>query len=187
MWVANLSPRDVLNSGVFADVDSTPLIDVERGELVVVGASSGVHGLGLADGALSWTQALKGGGTAVKSPDGSYIVASPLEGLVSVSPGGGINWRTPLDPGEYGTPVVVGDTVYLSSADFGLQAFDALRGTHLAQLDTGSGMSSQPVYDADNRRLYAMTNRGVLYGFWVSEAGGAAPLTRKSIAGESGK
>lgn len=173
LWIANLAPRDAAVSGVFADVDSTPLIDVERGELVVVGASAGVHGLGLADGAVRWREPFKGGGTAVMAPDGSYLVASPLAGLISVRPGGGVNWRKDLDPGAYSTPLVVGQTLYLSNADFGLHAFDALRGTHLAALDTGSGMSAQPVYDPTTKRLYAMTNRGVLYGFDVTPAGGA--------------
>ncbi len=186
LWVSNLSPRDVLQSNVFADIDSTPLVDLERGELVVVGVSSGVHGLSLADGSLQWRQPFKGGGSAARASDGSYIVASPVGGLVAVRPGGGIKWRTELDPGQYGRPLVVGDTIYLTNSDTGLALYDALRGEHLGSLDNGSGMSSQAVYDLESRRLYALTNRGVLYGFRVSEAGGAsAEASRASIDGES--
>ena len=110
LWITNLAPREVDQSGVFADVDSTPVLDVERGELVVAGASAGVYGLNLADGAVRWSQPFKGGGSLARAPDGNYIIASPLQGLASVTPGGGIRWTTPLNPAEYSSPVVIGDT-----------------------------------------------------------------------------
>lgn len=169
LWMTNLAPRDADQSGVFADVDSTPLVDLKAGELVVSGVSSGVHGLSLSDGTRRWTQPFKGGGTLVAGPeDGVFIIASPLEGLAAVERGGGLRWRVDLDPGSYATPTVVGDTVFVANSDVGLAAYDAHTGRHLLRVDTGSGISAAAVYDPREERLFAMSNRGILYGFWVN-------------------
>jgi outer membrane protein assembly factor BamB len=169
LWMTNLAPRDVDQSGVFADVDSTPLVDLDAGELVVSGVSSGVHGLSLIDGSRHWSQPFKGGGSLVAGPeDGVFIIASPLEGLAAVQRGGGLRWRVDLDPGSYSTPTVVDDTVFVANSDVGLAAYDAHTGRHLLRVDTGSGVSARPVYDNADERLFAMSNRGVLYGFWVN-------------------
>jgi len=90
--------------------------------------------------------------------------------LASVTPGGGLRWTTPLNPAEYSRPVLVGDTVFLTSSEDGLLAFDARRGEFLARVDTGSGMSSVPSYDPEQARLYAIGNRGDLFAFWLPEA-----------------
>ena len=45
---ANVAPPE---GGAFIDADSTPLVDVVHGEVVVSGQATGVYGLSLADGA----------------------------------------------------------------------------------------------------------------------------------------
>ncbi len=170
LWMTNLAPRTIETSGVFADVDSTPVIDTENGELIVSGVSAGVFGLSLNDGTRQWQQPFKGGGSlAPSNEDGVFVIASPLEGLAAVQRGGGLRWRVDLDPGSYSDPVVVNDTVFVANSEAGIAAYDAHTGRHLVQVDTGSGVSSTPVYDPVRQRLYAISNRGVLYAFALVE------------------
>ena len=44
---------------------------------------------------------------------------------------------------------------------------DESSGEILVVFETGSGMSAAPVFDAEDRRLYAISNRGRLFVFNV--------------------
>lgn len=157
LWLANVAPPE---GGDFVDCDSTPWVDKEAGMLVVSGQSTGVHALSLEDGSMLWRYPVSGAGTVVGTEDGSLIAASSLEGLLSLDAHGGLQWRTELDPGVVQGPVVVQGTVFLTHADLGLIAFDSLSGEMLAQLRTGSGISTPPTFDPIGQRLYVTSNRG---------------------------
>ena len=72
-----------------------------------------------------------------------------------------------MNTGTLSSPVVVGDTIFISHAEEGLYALDARSGEILVVFETGSGMSAAPVFDAEDRRLYAISNRGRLFVFNV--------------------
>jgi outer membrane protein assembly factor BamB len=174
LWVASAAPPA---GGDFVDADGTPLILRDRDELVVTGQSTGVYGLGLTDGTERWFRPVRGAGSVVAGPRGLMIVASGLEGLFALEQGGRVRWRQQLNPGFLQTPLIVGDIAFLAHSDDGLLAFDVETGEFLAGLNTGSGISGPPVYDADLQRFYTLSNRGMLVVFRTvgANAGGPVP------------
>lgn len=161
LWLASVAPTE---GGNFSDCDTTPLVDDAGGKLYVAGQATGVHALGRDDGSLIWRFPAEGVGAVVDGPGGMLIAVSSLEGVMALDREGRAVWRTQLDPGSLGEPVVVGDTLVLTHADAGLVALDVPTGTLLGRVITGSGMSSTPVFDPGTGRVYAITNRGFLIG-----------------------
>lgn len=166
LWVTNLASEQ---ADQFADVDSTPLVLEDMGQLVVACQGTGVFGLSLADGSVRWNKPVLGAGTVVEGPGGVLIFASSLEGIYAIEPGGRERWHQQVDPGVLSDPVVVGHTVFFTHSESGLLAFDTRSGEYLARLDVGSGMSSKPLYDAPSGRFYVTSNRGMLFAFQVAE------------------
>jgi outer membrane protein assembly factor BamB len=164
LWIRNLAPK--VEQG-FADVDSTPLVDAPRGEVVVAAQSTGIHGLSLDDGSIKWVKPVKGAGTLVATGDGGYVFASSLEGLFAIEPGGRTRWRVEVDPGRMSTPMIIDGVIYLTHSEVGLMAYDLATGEHLARFDPGSGMSAPPSFDPSTQRLFTVSNRGVLVGLWL--------------------
>ncbi len=161
LWLTSLAPPA---GGDFSDCDSTPLVDVEAGRLYVAGQQTGVFALDLDDGTPAWSFGVRAAGDLVPGAGSDMVGASSLEGVFALDRNGTQLWRAQVDPGVLSTPVVVQNTVFVAHSDSGLLAFDLESGELLARLDPGSGVSSLPVYDAVLGRLYATSNRGVLYG-----------------------
>ncbi|MEM6996466.1 MAG: PQQ-binding-like beta-propeller repeat protein [Myxococcota bacterium] len=164
LWLANIAPPE---GGDFVDCDSTPWIDAEAGLLIVAGQSTGVHALSLEDGAMVWRYPMSGAGSIVGGSDGSLYGASSLEGVFALDREGHLQWRTQIDPGVLQGPVVVDGTLFVTHADRGLLALDSLNGEVLAQLRTGSGVSTPPTYDPVGQRLYVTSNRGMFMSLRV--------------------
>ncbi len=164
LWSYSVAPPE---RGDFIDADATPLIIPRDGVLVVSGQSTGVYGLSLDSGEEQWKTPVRGAGTAVAGPGGVMIVASALEGVMALEPGGKIRWHQQADPGVLSTPLVVGDTVFVTHSEIGLLAYDVRSGELLARVDSGSGSLSAPTYDAKTDRFYMITNRGTLLAFRV--------------------
>ncbi len=165
LWIVSVAPPE---GGPFVDCDSTPLVIEERDEVVVTGQETGVYGLAAEDGSARWRFPVRGASSVVRGPGRTLVVSSSLEGVFAIDPGGAIRWRQQLDPGVLSTPLVVDDTVFVTHSEIGLFAFAAESGELLARVDTGSGMSSVPVYDLVTRQLYGITNRGSLMAFRVN-------------------
>jgi outer membrane protein assembly factor BamB len=166
-WVASVAPAE---GGDFADCDSTPLVDVARGEVVVAGQSTGVWSLALVDGAVRWNHRTRAVGTVVAAAGDVLLAPSSLEGMIALDRDGVRLWRTQVDPGVLSAPVVIGDTAFSSHSEQGLVAFDVPTGELLGTLWTGSGMSGAPVWDEATRRVFATTNRGLLLGVLVDDS-----------------
>lgn len=160
LWTEPLAPA---GADMFIDVDTTPLLVPERGELIVANQTSGLFALNLADGARRWNTEIRAVGSLVQGPGGMLIAASSLEGLHGLEFDGRIRWRQQLDPGGLTSPLVVGNTVYIGHSDVGLLAYAAEDGLLLARLDNGSGSSGEPVFDPVLGRVYATSDRGQLY------------------------
>lgn len=166
-WSEPLAPLDA--DGVFVDVDTTPILMPERGELWVANQSSGVFALSLADGARRWNTKIRAVGALAEAPGGVVVAASSLEGLFGLELDGRIRWHQQLDPGALATPLVVGTTVFVAHSDAGLLAFAAGDGELLARFLNGSGSSGQPTFDPALRRVYASSDRGQLYALGLLE------------------
>ncbi len=164
LWIQSVAPPE---GGDFVDCDSTPLVDPDRGELIVAGQATGVYALAIADGAIRWHRPMKAVGTVVRGGGDDLVAASSLEGVFALDRSGGLLWRTQVDPGVVSTPVVVDETVYVTHSESGLLAFDRDTGELLAHIDPGSGMSSVPVFDPEANRFYATTNRGLLIALQI--------------------
>jgi len=167
LWLASVAPAE---GGDFVDCDSTPLLLLDRQEVVVAGQSTGVHALSLLDGAVRWKFPVRGAGSVVEGPSGELLFASSLEGIFSLERDGHLRWRSQVDPGVLSTPVHVGDALYVTHSERGWLAFDTAAGEFLAQIDIGSGMSSVPVYDPIDERFYVTSNRGVLLALSLHQA-----------------
>jgi outer membrane protein assembly factor BamB len=161
LWLVSVAATDDLN---FVDCDSTPLPDLERQRIYVVGQATGVHALTLEDGAKLWRFPLEGGSAVVEGPGGALWVSSSLEGVFALDREGRSLWRTQLDPGTVSVPLFAGDTLVVTHSDYGMLALEPATGEVLGRMFTGSGMSSTPIFDPVARRLYAISNRGVLVG-----------------------
>jgi outer membrane protein assembly factor BamB len=160
-WVESLAP--VGGQGLFVDIDTTPVIVPERGELLVANQTSGVFALGLADGSQRWNTPIRAVGSLAAAPGGLVLAASSLEGLFALEPDGRVRWHQQLDPGSLATPLVVDGTVIVAHSDVGLLAYATANGELLGYLFNGSGSSGQPSFDPVLGRIYASSDRGWLY------------------------
>lgn len=160
-WIESLAPVD--GQGLFVDIDTTPVIVPERGELLVANQTSGVFALGLADGSQRWNTPIRAVGSLAAAPGGLVLAASSLEGLFALEPDGRVRWHQQLDPGSLATPLVVDATVIVAHSDVGLLAYATANGELLGYLFNGSGSSGQPSFDPVLGRVYASSDRGWLY------------------------
>ncbi|HGG56884.1 MAG TPA: hypothetical protein ENK31_03705 [Nannocystis exedens] len=172
LWQANVAPPE---GGDFVDADSTPLVDLGKGEVVVSGQETGIYGLSLADGSQRWFRPVRGAGTVVDAGDGGLVFASSLEGVFAIERGGRLRWRRQQDPGVLSTPLVIGSSVLVAHSEHGLLALDRVSGELLASLDVGSGISAELSYDPLFGRAYAISNRGVLIALRVDMGADPAP------------
>lgn len=161
LWLASVASPD---GGNFVDCDTTPLLDDDSARIFVAGQSTGVYALGRDDGTVKWQFPAQGVGAIADGPGGVLVAVSSLEGIIALDREGRSLWRTQLDPGSLGTPLVVGDSLLLTHVESGLVVLDIPTGQLLGLVPTGSGMSSTPVFDPHTGRVYAITNRGVLVG-----------------------
>jgi outer membrane protein assembly factor BamB len=160
-WIESLAPVDGQN--MFVDIDTTPVIVPELGELVVANQTSGVFAHGLADGSERWNTPIRAVGSLAAAPGGLVLAASSLEGLFALELDGRVRWHQQLDPGSLATPLVVDGTVIVAHSDAGLLAYATANGELLGYLFNGSGSSGQPSFDPVLGRVYASSDRGWLY------------------------
>lgn len=160
-WIESLAPTD--GKSLFVDIDTTPVIVPERGELIVANQTSGVYALALADGAQRWNTPIRAVGSLAAAPGGLVLAASGLEGLFALEADGRVRWHQQLDPGSLATPLVVENTVIVAHSDLGLLAYATANGELLGLMFNGSGSSGQPSFDPVLRRVYASSDRGWLY------------------------
>lgn len=172
LWITSVAPPE---GGAWVDCDSTPLL--REDEVIVAGQATGVYGLAREDGSIRWSRPVRAAGSVVQGPAGSLLFSSSLEGLHAIDPGGALRWRAQLDPGVVSTPLVVDDVVFVTHSESGVLAYDVTDGEMLARVDTGSGVSSVPVFDADLSRFFAVSNRGTLLAFNVPVADSQIPAS----------
>lgn len=157
----------------FMDVDATPLV---IGDFVYASSSSGgVYALDKATGLVRWRvpfwdAALPSatGNVGGIASDGKTLYATVADlGVYAIDLSGNVLWRVGAkDGGEPAPPVVWNDLLLASLAHDGMFLFDRRTGEVLEYFDPGAGISSPPTVTGDGR-LFAMSNRGILYAFDV--------------------
>jgi outer membrane protein assembly factor BamB len=165
LWTEPLAAVDSQDD--FRDVDTTPVLDLERGELIVANQTSGVFALSLENGARRWNTKIRAVGSLAAAPDGVIVAASSREGLFGLEADGRVRWHQQLDPGSLATPLVVGPLVVVAHSETGLLGFSTEDGELLGRLFNGSGSSGQPTFDPALGRVYASSDRGQLYALHV--------------------
>jgi outer membrane protein assembly factor BamB len=166
-WTESLAPLE--GEGLFVDVDTTPVLVPERGQLLVANQASGVFALSQADGARVWNTKIRAVGSLASAPGGIVLAASSLEGLYALEDDGRVRWYQQLDPGALATPLVVGTTVFVAHSDAGLLAYATIDGELLGWFFNGSGSSGQPSFDPVLGRVYASSDRGQLYALRLED------------------
>jgi outer membrane protein assembly factor BamB len=166
-WTESLAPLE--GEGLFVDVDTTPVLAPERGQLLVANQASGVFALSQADGARVWNTKIRAVGSLAPAPGGVVLAASSLEGLYALEDDGRVRWYQQLDPGALATPLVVGTTVFIAHSDAGLLAYATIDGELLGWFFNGSGSSGQPSFDPVLGRVYASSDRGQLYALRLED------------------
>ncbi|TPV94684.1 MAG: hypothetical protein B7733_13865 [Myxococcales bacterium FL481] len=162
LWLADLAPAGETE---FVDVDTTPVLDLVRGEVLASGQAGGVFGLALSDGEVRWTLPVAGAGAITRLDVDAFLVSSSLDGLVAFEPGGRVRWRRQLDVGVVGRPVVVAERIYVPHSESGVLVYGAARGNLLGLIDVRSGVSGGIVVDDRAQQLFVTTNRGALLAF----------------------
>lgn len=85
----------------------------------------------------------------VLAPTGDIVVPGDSGEVWSVTPDGGRNWTTTIDPtprGMHGTPAIANDTVYVGAYDGALYAFDLHTGERRWRESLGDAIGSSPAY-----------------------------------------
>ncbi|MEZ4402071.1 MAG: PQQ-binding-like beta-propeller repeat protein [Kofleriaceae bacterium] len=157
----------------FVDVDATPVV---AGDTVYVSSSSGgVWALDQTTGLVRWRTQLGRGAAGADASSGAvgglavdeqrvYVAVADL-GVFALDLDGHELWRHgTVGAGEPATPQVAGDYLIYGLTDAGLYIADKRTGSVLQFFDPGDGVSADPVV-VDDRDLYVMSNRGVLYAF----------------------
>ena len=155
----------------FMDVDATPI--VIEGVLYASSSSGGVYAIDKATGFVRWrlpfydaSMPSASGNVGGIASDGETLYVSVADlGTYAIDLGGNVLWRVGArGGGEPATPVVFADMLVYSLASAGLFVADRKTGETLEYFDPGEGISARPTITGDGR-LFAMSNRGILYAF----------------------
>jgi outer membrane protein assembly factor BamB len=87
--------------------------------------------------------------SAVRTPDGTYVVPGDSGEVHAVAPGGSVEWVAPTLPsafGIHGTPTVANGLVYVGAYDGALYAFDLATGERVWRTPLGDAIGSSPAY-----------------------------------------
>ncbi len=157
----------------FFDVDATPL--VVKGRVFATSSSGGVYAVdkttGLVlfrhafyDAAAPSTSGNIGGLTTNADHDAIYVSVADL-GIYALDLGGNVLWRVGAKGGgEPAEPVAWNELLIFTLAQDGMFIAERKTGETLEWFNPGDGISAAPTVTADGR-LFAMSNRGILYAF----------------------
>lgn len=155
----------------FVDVDATPVVVGDR--VYVSSSSGGVYALDKTTGLVRWrvpfwdaAQPSATGNVGGIASDGKALYVSVADlGTYAIDFSGNILWRVGAKSGgEPAAPVVWNELLVYSLAHDGMFIADRRTGETLEYFDPGDGISIAPTITGDGR-LFAMSNRGVLYAF----------------------
>lgn len=82
-------------------------------------------------------------------------------------------WHYEAEAGDWTTPTVVGDRVFLAAGHDGIAVLSLADGTRRRRLATDGFVTAPPTPDRDGRRVYVGTFDGTIHAFPVDPAGDA--------------
>jgi outer membrane protein assembly factor BamB len=157
MWARSLA----MASDQFVDVDTTATM---LGEFAIVSSySGGLYAIDPRDGSIHWRVGIEGVGDVTASAGRLYFVA-PRQGLHAADHDGRIIWRQGLtEAGDLTQPIAFGRYLIFSGSRAGLFVVQRETGELVEIFNPGHGICAPPTLDGDGRRLYVLSNNGVLY------------------------
>jgi len=163
---ATLWGRDISHGATrFRDVDSDPVL--YRGSLLVSSFAGGLHRLDPASGEIVWRLDVEAVSTVV--PVGDTLYATSRLGVMAMDfESGEVLWIQPFEEERISSAPAVGTRhIFVGLRDRGLLVLDRQTGEPITIVATGTGISSSPLLAT--RRLYALSNGGMLYAFKVAD------------------
>lgn len=133
---------------------ASPLV---AGEYFYVGdLANKFHQLDLSDGSENWTFAdAKGWYQAKAASDGSQIIVPNSDrNVYSLDLDGTLNWTYSSEYGYLAEPVILDDSVIISSLDHNVVSLDKGTGEVNWKAELKGSVVSAPLFDAENNRLY---------------------------------
>ena len=153
-------------------IASSPLVMEDR-DLVAFGARDGaVHGYALSNGSRRWRLAVGSviDGSPAQGPN-SIILGAKSGKLLSLAFDGALLWERDIGGAVFSKPLLVDDTVLVTTYASRLVALDAASGRILGEYRAASPLYSSPVDDA--KRVYFGSNGGVFHAVWLRAPGPA--------------
>jgi outer membrane protein assembly factor BamB len=140
---------------VEGDIDAKPSIREDTG--FAVDGTGRLYGINISTGVLLWSQGVDGNSTIPTVTDGSSVIVTTSEGLVSIDTNTGkYDWECSLPTGPSGPPAVTADTVYTGTEDGAVYAVSRVDGTVQWQTTVGPPLTRAGVA-IENETLYAPT------------------------------
>jgi outer membrane protein assembly factor BamB len=158
LWVRDLTHGEK----DFVDVDVRPLVYDQK--VYVASFSGGIYALDTqAEGALVWHRDTKGASSLLRVGDTLYTTTASRYVIALDAQSGRTKWRFRHAENTPTAAVIDGDYLLYGGSDVGLFVVDRASGRPLLVFDNRTGFSASPT--VDGHRVYAMSNRGYLYGF----------------------
>ena len=146
----------------FVDVDTRPLL--HDGKVIAASFSGGIFALDTAtEGEPVWHREIKGASSILRVEDTLYTTTASRFVMALDARTGQTKWRYRHTENTPTAPTIMGDYLMYGGSDIGLYVVDRMSGRPLVGFDNRTGFSASPA--ADGQRMYALSNRGYLYGF----------------------
>lgn len=145
----------------FRDIDATPVIDQDR--LYVAGYDDRLYCVSTSKGEIIWK--VDGGSFSgpVLQGDLIYYPTSTGEFLALKKDTGQKAWSYKLKDGVATAPSFYRGSVLFGESDGALVFLNTSNGKKIGEFEPGRGVFSAPVIDANNKRVYFISNEANLY------------------------
>lgn len=147
----------------FKDVDAKPLL--HGGNIYVPAYDGQLYALDAVKGTTVWSTS--DGGFTTPVIQGDTLYTSTSNGLVqalALSSGKKL-WSYKVPQGVSGAPVYYRGLIIFGEWQGGLVALDSQTGAEVARYQTGRGVTSVPVIDAEGQRVFVMSADANLFAF----------------------
>ncbi len=160
------SGREIWKFDSGAEVDATPV--VFSGKVLVGNRGYGLHALSAATGELVWKTYFWGSwveSTPVVADGTLYIGASDLRRVSALDPADGrVLWRTDVFGWTWGTPLVVGERIYVGAAGGAPYFFHHVAGFAMLERATGRMLERWPIPESPDAHQWGIAGSPALAG-----------------------
>ena len=160
------SGREIWKFDTGAEVDATPV--VFAGHVLVGNRGSGLHALAAATGELVWKTYFWGSwveSTPVVDDGAIYIGSSDLRRVSAIDPADGrVLWRTDVFGWTWGTPLVIGERIYVGAAGGAPYFIQHVAGFATLERATGRMLERWPIPESPDAHQWGIAGSPALAG-----------------------